>query len=488
MENIDWLNKRFYRSIDNIHLWNENPRLNPDEKHITLADFAEDITDDENDRHNFLDLVKSISVNGFIPADPIVVWKDPASSRFYVAEGNRRILALKLLREPTRAPKKIRASIRNYSKQWSRIDKIPVNVAPTFEDAEWYINQRNSTSTLQRKWSRLQQQRWVQSLYDKYGENYELLIQKTNMSMSEIEAFIRDIKLIGLVKTPEVKEQLSAQEYQAATSHQFPMTILERFFETAKVREEWGIKFDGASVDVENKSSFLNAFACLIKNIVSSQPEIRIDTRTITSNIDEILSRLPKVNKEESEPFSVETNMLQNNAASHSTISSSSSKRTVKKGDPNRPHLVLRCYSLNNDNYRLVRLFNEMKELSTQKYLNISAVAIRVFLDLAVSEYIDSEGLESEICSIHKTELRGIELKRRLNFLSEQVGFKGTEPAKIISRLTNNQAEFSLDVLNGYVHGTSASYLNRDFLNRFWDFLLPLLRKLLDISEESSEI
>lgn len=488
MANNDWFNKRYLRSIDNIHLWNENPRLNPDEKHITLADFVEDITEDDNDRRNFLDLAKSIATNGFIPAEPIVVWQDSSNNKFYVAEGNRRILALKLLRDPARAPKKIRASIRSYAKQWTRLDKIYVNIAPTLDDAEWYINQRNSTSTLQRRWSRLQQQRWVESLYVKYGEDYDLLAQKTNMSPSEIEAFIRDIKLIGLVKEPEVKELLSVDEYKAATSHQFPMTVLERFFDTTRVRDEWGVKFEGTTVKLDNKKSFLTAFASLIKNIVSPEPEIKIDTRTITTNIDDILKVLPKVNKEESDPFAVDTKKKPEEETPEPESPSPRKKKTIKKGDPDRLHLVLPCYCLNNDNYRLEHLFNELKELPTQKYISIAAVSVRVFLDLAVLEYITSEGLDSTIFSKFKGALRlkDIELSKRLTFLAEQVGFKGTELSKIIVRLNDAKNDFSLDVLNGYVHGKGTAYLDRNFLNRFWDFIFPLLQKLLDITETNA--
>lgn len=483
MSNNDWFNKRYLRSIDNIRLWNENPRLNPDEKHITLADFVEDITEDENDRRNFLDLVKSIATNGFIPAEPIVVWQDPSNNKFYVAEGNRRILALKLLRDPARAPKRIRASIRAYAKLWVRVDKIYVNIAPTLNDTEWYINQRNSTATLQRRWSRLQQQRWVESLYVKYGEDYDLLIQKTNMSIGEIEAFIRDIKLIGLVKEPEVKALLTAEEYKAATSHQFPMTVLERFFDTMRVRDEWGVKFEGTSVKLDNRKSFLTAFASLIKNIVSPNPEIKIDTRTITTNIDDILSSLPKVNKDEADPFSVDTKKKAADASPIPDDSSSNKKKTIRKGDPERLHLILPCYNLNNENYRLVHLFNELKELPTQKYISVASVAVRVFLDLSVHEYLTSEGLDSALCAKYKDGLKSIELNKRLTFLADQNGFKGTQLSTIIARLTNTKAEFSLDVLNGYVHSKSTSYLNRSFLNRFWDYLFPLLQKLLDVSE-----
>ena len=39
----EWLNKRYLRSVDQLRLWDENPRLNPDEKHLTIVDFVEDL-------------------------------------------------------------------------------------------------------------------------------------------------------------------------------------------------------------------------------------------------------------------------------------------------------------------------------------------------------------------------------------------------------------------------------------------------------------
>lgn len=133
--------------------------------------------------------------------------------------------------------------------------------------------------------------------------------------------------------------------------------------------------------------------------------------------------------------------------------------------------------------YRHVLLLNELKELPTQKYISIAAVSVRVFLDLAVLEYITSEGLDAALCAKYSGALKTIELNKRLNFLADQIGFKGTSLSTIIVRLTDAKNDFSLDVLNGYVHGKGTAYLNRNFLNRFWDFLFPLLQKLLDISE-----
>ncbi len=56
MENkYEWLDKKTPRSIDQLRLWNENPRLNPEEKHITLADFTEDLIAEDKDKKYFSD-------------------------------------------------------------------------------------------------------------------------------------------------------------------------------------------------------------------------------------------------------------------------------------------------------------------------------------------------------------------------------------------------------------------------------------------------
>lgn len=47
----------------------------------------------------------------------------------------------------------------------------------------------------------------------------------------------------------------------------------------------------------------------------------------------------------------------------------------------------------------------------------------------------------------------------------------------------NTIVEFSLDVLNGYVHGSSTHYLSKQFLNRFWDSMFPLFEQTLEIKE-----
>lgn len=36
-----WTTKRYLRSVNNLHLWNENPRLDPTDVYLTTKDYVE---------------------------------------------------------------------------------------------------------------------------------------------------------------------------------------------------------------------------------------------------------------------------------------------------------------------------------------------------------------------------------------------------------------------------------------------------------------
>ena len=107
MKKYEWLVKRYLRSVDSLKLWAENPRLNPNGKYLNLLDYVEELLSDNSEKESFVKLLTSISEKGFIPSDPIVVWRNEDDTHCYVAEGNRRVLALKILRNPKKAPKSV---------------------------------------------------------------------------------------------------------------------------------------------------------------------------------------------------------------------------------------------------------------------------------------------------------------------------------------------------------------------------------------------
>lgn len=490
MADYSWFNKRYLRSIDQLRPWSKNPRLSPDAQHVNLRDYVEDIIQEDGAKKSFIDLIRSIATNGFIPADPIVVWQDAINNHFYVAEGNRRVVALKLLRDPIKAPREIRGTVTRLANEWERIDKIAVNIAPSFEDAEWYISQRNSTSSIQQKWSRLQQMRWIESLYEKYADTQDVMVQKSSMSLSEIEQIIRYIRLLNLVEEEQAKSALTEAEYRAATSHTFPITIFERFFNLTKVREAWGFEFDGTKISFKNKTGFLTAFTEVIRRIVSNKPDYKLDTRNVSADkIDDLLEKLPKVDVEISDPYEVGANTETEPETKEQSLNPAPRPKPHSlKGDLNRKTLILKCYNLNTTEARLSQLFCELKHLSVNSYTSVCAAAVRIFLELAVLDFIQSEGLEAQMRKDFKNDFKKIILKSRLDYLSRESRLKSNQKVcKILKDLINEKETYTLDILNGYVHSKNTEYLNKQYINGFWDHIFPLLQAILDITEDPEE-
>lgn len=496
--NFDWLEKKRLRSVKSLKLWPENPRLNPKDDYTTLKDYADEFMKDEaGDLKSFKNLVTSLSSKGFVPLDPIVVWKSEDNGKFYVAEGNRRVLALKLLIEPTKAPKWIRSFFLTESKKIDhvRIKKIPVYVAPSLEDAEWYISQRNNTSSLQRPWSRLQQFRWIEHLYNKYDGDVEKIKAKTAMSEADLTESIRSVKLLHLIQNEEVKRNMSQEAFQEAESHRFPLTIIERFFSNKQVKDSWGVDFEGTDLRIHaDKQSFYNAFGSLVERIVGREKdENPINTRTITSNIEGILSSLPEVSltPSSSEVSADEEADINGPEADETdedeeedTSTPAPNPEKLKKGDIHRERMVLSFYELHTGNYRLKKQFNELKEIPYRKYKSSIASSLRVFLDLAILEFIKTNQLENAISAkFNGQELKNIQLKKRLEYLKQDHLRSGTKAYKNVVKLMSTTEHYSLDALNGFVHSDDAHYISKEFLNGFWDFLFPLFQEILDINE-----
>lgn len=426
----DWLNKKNNRSVDNIHLWAENPRLNQDAEYSSTKDIAEEFVRENKEKEGLISLAKSIVSLGFIPADPIVIWQDSASNKYYVAEGNRRILILKLLRNPNLAPKSIQATILKLSKQIDRdsIKKILVAVAPSFEDAEWYISARHSTSNLQRRWETEQQLKWVMSLYDKYDGNIEVIQSKIDLSEPELKRVIRLFKLKSFIT--EDKALFSAEEYEMVTSMRFPITTFERFFSNSAVKEQWGLEFDEYGFELKyGKKSFLNAAVQLIKRMILDKDDPnKLDSRALGTSdlIEQTLEKLPKVNPmeeitDESSGGTVEDkDQKEDESNSEDKDPTPDPPKPKPKDDPKRDKLIHDTFYIHTDTYRIEALFNELKRVP-MKWENLIAASIRIFVDLAVINYINRNELEKKLTSEYGKELREIILSKRLEFLKSKI-------------------------------------------------------------------
>lgn len=501
-----WLTKRSLRSVMHLNLWSENPRLNPELEYRTFKSIVSGLISSKKERDNFVELVESIAKYGFIPADPIVIFF--YDEKWYVAEGNRRVAAIRLLIDPSKAPRSIKATIRKYSRicDIENLTKIYVAIAPSLDEVEWYINQRNGILSLNYSWTRIQQIENFSRLYEKYHGDMEKVRESIGVGSNDLDVLLRMLKIKNFSKLPQVQNFLTEDEIKEANSHSFPITIIERFFGFSVVREAWGIIFDGANVNLifDNDDGFYYAYAHLLKRILSVGDD-KINTRMKKEDLSNILGSLPKIEnktikpKPESPiPDSVSTSTSENTSTSspeemrpepaEEIPSSPATPPTpppvpVYK-NPNRKKLNYEKYFIDTTEFKLSAIFDELKCIPTKTYPFATSALIRIFLDVAVLVYIQSEGLESNISKSFQRGLRSIELSNRLEFLKKDSPLKSNKNCvKIINGLLDSESTYSLDILNGYMHSASTHYNRRDYLNNFWDFLLPLFETMFKIDK-----
>ena len=198
-----------------------------------------------------------------------------------------------------------------------------------------------------------------------------------------------------------------------------------------KVREAWGFEFDGTKITFKNKSGFLTAFTEVIRRIVSNETDYKLDTRNVSADkIEELLAKLPKVDTEKADPYEVGTFTAEGPEEEEQiVVPAPKPKSRSLKGDLNRNKLIIECYNLNTTEARLSQLFKELKQLSVNRYTSVCAAAVRIFLELAVLDYIQSERLESQMCKDFNCDFKKIILKSRIDYLSRKSCLKANQKA-----------------------------------------------------------
>ena len=491
-EKKNWWESRVLRAVDNLKLWHDNPRLDPSNKLVTVRDYVEELIADPIDEQNFIALMKSIAVRGFTSFEPVVVWQNE-DKYFVVAEGNRRVMALKLLRSPEKAPLSIRKTVVHLSRMIDRdeIEKIKVCLAPSYEESRWYILQRHSPASNQIRWQRLQQQRFIISVYDSVGQDIDETISVTGFKRAAIIDALRYVKIRDIATCQEVTAYLTIAERELVYSHRISMTVLERWFGNSQVREAWHIKFDenGATINAD-PNSFYAAYAKFLKLMFDKNNELgfMVNTRTIDSKFQEIFDYLPKVKSIDETDGTASPIPVQGTPSEPSANIPSSTEelepdtKVSLKGDPKRRQLTDKYHAIASKSYKLKALFEELQKLPVYRYPNVSAASLRIFLELAVDEYITNSDLKTEMARRERKGYHDVTLSQKLTILRGEF-IDDRDANKVIDQLLHTSNDHSLNTLNEYIHGSKVHKVDAQFLNRFWDMLAPLFSILISLKE-----
>lgn len=133
------------------------------------------------EQEDILELILSIGRNGYFEGEPLLV--TPNGNRYYVVEGNRRLAALKLLHEPTLAPKSrsVQAAVSDAKPENIPV-KVPCLIFQSRKDTLEYLGFRHISGA--KPWGPLAKARFLKQIQNELPEGLTFEEQSRELAKS----------------------------------------------------------------------------------------------------------------------------------------------------------------------------------------------------------------------------------------------------------------------------------------------------------------
>jgi hypothetical protein len=430
--------------LDSLLIDYENPRLEgllADQRAAVCAVAV-------NQGSKLVALARDVLENGLDPSSSLMVTPFEEDARYYVVlEGNRRLAALKILKEPGLISGAVDDAI------VSRFRRLSSRYRESAHGAECIVFDDRAAAA-----------HWIELRHT--GENEGAGIVRWGGKETA-----RFRQRIGQ-KAPhlQVLDALEARgDIDKETSHAVPVTSLKRLVGDPDVRTKLGI--DLRSGVVGTRAADDSAVAKGLKRVVEDIASGRVPVKKIYTKQDrkKYVDSLPPQDLPDVSTLTGEWRAL------GSPPSPEHQKAPSRKSKPAAPSkkrqtLVPSALSLSISQTRINRIYRELKKLKLHEYTNAVSVLFRVFLELSVDAYISANqtGM-SQTASLGKKLLHVGEALKASGKMDDQQLKPVARAAQKDSLLASTVTTMHQYVHNQYVHPAPAD------LVAAWDSLQPFI-------------
>ncbi len=478
-----WPTKR--HSVASLHLDAKNPRLGRE----TSARAPREIIQYLFEHDKALEVAQSIGVRGYFPNEPLLAIKE--NGQVVVVEGNRRLAALKALREPGLLEGAYQRKLERLSRQIedpNDIASVPVTLAPSRRATDRQIAGRH-VGTPVLAW---QAENRASFILDKLGEGYtdDQLRDQLGFSTANIEAARQTRAIADMARSLDLPEEVKAKLENPRAKL---FTTIERVFDSSVGRDYLMVEPDPhhGIRGTTTKAEFLRAFTKLVTDVALGKQSSR--SLNTNEDIGQYFTswdskELPKKKRGSFVPADI----IKGRSVA------SPSRKPKPAADPKKSKQVSktvlpRDFKVRFGNDRLIDIRNELVKLKREDFPNAGAVLLRVFFELAVRDYLERIGeLPGIIRKLEDKEHRKLpfgaptmkqlmpEIKRTAKKKLPQADALKVEKAIRPDR----SAPFTISELHGFVHQSDLPSA-RDIL-QFWKRTEPLFRLMLEQDQEGA--
>ncbi len=442
--------------IDSLELDLENPR-------ITLATDQRDAMQKiiSEQKVKLVNLAESIAVRGFSPMDRCLVLRSNRAGKFIVLEGNRRVVCVKLLKNPSlihtfTMPDAFRKRLEKAAQKFDlkRIEPVDCfEVADRAEGNDW-IRQRHSGEDNGRgivDWSAVASSRFAGR--DPALQALEFVLLHGDLSEDQVER-INTSKFLStldrLLSTPTVRSALGFDIDKGKLLTKLPAD--EAIKPLKKIVLDLAEKEINVN-DVKTKDQ-QNAYIATLKK--SDRPDFSKATTTNVA-VDQITDK----------DFS----------AKHAPPT----KQARASRQSPRTSVVPKGCKLKVTTPKIADIFEELKSLQLGKHKHAIAVLLRVFLELSVDEYLTKTAkVKLTFTNPKSGHTSDKNLKTKVKEAIADLVSKGSVEKDFLGvtrGLSDTNHPFSIDTLHAYIHNRYFTPVE-SHLTAAWDNAQPFFEKL----------
>jgi hypothetical protein len=473
------------RAVANLQLDPKNPRISGNVAGNSPRDLIKHLF--EHDKA--MEVAQSIATRGYFPNEPLLAVRE--GDLLVVVEGNRRLAALKALREPSLLDGTAGRAIERLSRQLEdpgEISTVPVTIAPSRRATDRQIAGRH-VGTPVLPW---QAENRASFILNKLAEGYTdaELSSQLGFSLPDIAAARRTRSIAEMARSVDLPAPLKEKLNNPRSKI---LTTLERIFDSSVGRKHLMVEPDAAHGirGVTSKAEFLKGFTRLVRDIASGKES----SRTLNKNedIDDYFKkRIGNDRPEKKNATFVPSDIVGGtDDADPPNRKKTAEARVSQKLDKN---VIPKRFRITFGNDRLRDIRNELVKLDRERFPNAGAVLLRVFLELSIISYFERVGeLKSIVTRIEEKEGRrlpfGVPTLRQLIpevIRIAKANLNHHDAARVEKAIRYDAAApFTVSELHAFVHQADLPSA-RDIL-QFWARTEPLFNLLLSTATGSEK-
>lgn len=471
-----WDTKRI--ATANLHLDAKNPRLGRE----TTSRAPREIIQYLFEHDKAMEVAESIATRGYFPNEPLLAIKE--DGRYVVVEGNRRLAALKALREPGLLEGSLQRQVERFARRITdpqSIANVPVTIAPNRRATDRQIAGRHiGTPVL--PW---QAENRASFILDKLAEGYDNdeLQDELGFSAADIQKARQTRAIADMARSLDLPDEVKAKLDNPRAKL---FTTLERIFESSVGRDYLKVEPnpDHGIQGTTTKGEFVRGFKKLVTDIALGKQS----SRTLNTN-EQIKAYFDGWNKNEL-PSKKKGSFVPADIVSGTSVASpsvTSSPQPSRKSKQESRTVIPKDLKVRFGSERLIDIRRELTRLRRDEYPNAGAVLLRVFFELSVIEYLERIGdLKGIIQKLEQKEGRklpfGIPSLRQLvpEIIAVAKKHLSVADLKKIEKAVRYDAgaPFTISDLHAFVH--SQDFPSERDTKQFWLRTEPLFRLMLE--------